>query len=157
MQEEQLDIQDLVSLALHPNLALLRYLRANKFDVEATIAQIRRNIAWRKEQDIEDINSKRPEEVLGCSMRDYQTYLPHWHCGYDKTGRPVIYKQYGSFENSLLQDHCSLEAVTKYHVWEQEAVSRICYRQSQRTGCIVETSFAIMVSRVARFNARNPF
>jgi hypothetical protein len=144
MEEREVSPDSLTGHSLHPDLTRLRYLRANKFDVELAGQHMLRNIAWREESAVNTLLELRAEEVLGCSMRDYQTYLPHWHCGYDKTGRPVIYKQYGSFENNLLSGMSTIEAVTKYHVWEQEAVSRICYRQSQRTGYIVETSFAIL-------------
>jgi hypothetical protein len=77
-------------------------------------------------------------------MKDLQRYLPHWQCGFDKTGRPVIYKQYGSFENNLLSEISAIDCVTKYHVWEQEVISKLCYEQSKKTGRIVETSFAVM-------------
>ena len=144
MQESHLDVNALVCQALHPNLVLLRYLRANKFDVEDSIAHMKRNIVWRREQAVDELVQQRPDEILGCPLRDYMSYLPHWHCGYDRTGRPVIYKQYGRYENDLLRGHCTLEAVTRYHIWEQEMTARLCYIQSRRTGHIVETSFAVM-------------
>jgi hypothetical protein len=144
MQDDHVDAGEVASQALHPNLVLLRYLRANKFDVEACIAHLKRNVAWRKERDVAALNDARPEEILGCPMKDLQRYLPHWQCGFDKTGRPVIYKQYGSFENDLLRDHCDLDSLTKYHIFEQEIISKLCYMQSRKTGRIVETSFAVM-------------
>ena len=144
MQDNHLDINALVCQALHPNLVLLRYLRANKFDIENAIAHMKRNIVWRREQGVDQLVQQRPDEILGCPLRDYMNYLPHWHCGYDKTGRPVIYKQYGFYENDLLRDCCDLSGVTRYHIWEQEMTARLCYMQSRRTGHIVETSFAIM-------------
>ena len=144
MQDEQIDVNMLVNHALHPNLIILRYLRANKFDEEMSIAHMKRNIVWRKENGVLELNDKLPDEILGCSVRAYMTFLPHWQCGFDKTGRPVVYKQYGSFENTLLQDHCSLEAVTRYHIWEQEILCKLCHIQSRKRGQIVETSFAIM-------------
>ena len=44
-----------------------------------------------------------PEQLLGCAMDSVTSVFPHWHSGYDKTGRPVLYKQYGKFEATLLK------------------------------------------------------
>ena len=67
--------------------------------------------------------------------------FPHWHSGYDKTGRPVLYKQYGKFDASTVKKLCggSFDNVVKYHIWEQEACARLCLAQSKKTQTIVET------------------
>ena len=50
------------------------------------------------------------------------------------SGRPVLYKQYGKFDVSRLKTMTSMEAVMKYHIWEQEACLKLCAEQSFERG-----------------------
>jgi CRAL/TRIO domain len=111
---------------LHPTLTLLRYLRANNFDIEKTTEHIARNIAWRAEHGVDELIKKRPEDILGCSLESLTQYFPHWHCGYDRVGRPVLYKQYGKFEVSKIKSITTVDNIMKYHIWEQEACLQLC-------------------------------
>jgi len=52
---------------------------------------------------VKSLMDKSPEDILEIvDMSEITKYFPHWHSGYDKLGRPVIYKQYGGFEISKL-------------------------------------------------------
>lgn len=46
----------------------------------------------------------------------------------------MLYKQYGKFDVTKLKTITSMEAVMKYHIWEQEACLRLCVKQSIKTG-----------------------
>lgn len=93
----------------------------------------------------EGLIHQRPDEILGCNIKDLVTFFPHWQSGYDKFGRPVLYKQYNNaFDSSKILSMSSMEAVTKYHIWEQEACVRLCYEQSKRTGYIVDTMTGVI-------------
>ena len=90
--------------SLHPKLVLLRYLRANHFDVEKTMEHISCSLEWRHRMQVPHLLQQHtPEQLLGCAMEKVTNVFPHWHSGYDKTGRPVLYKQYGKFEATLLK------------------------------------------------------
>lgn len=90
--------------SLHPKLVLLRYLRANHFDVEKTKEHISSSLEWRHRMQVPLLLQQHtPEQLLGCAMGSVTSVFPHWHSGYDKTGRPVLYKQYGKFEATLLK------------------------------------------------------
>jgi hypothetical protein len=145
--DNNVEIKALSSCTLHPTLLLLRYLRANNFDVEKTIQHIISNLKWREDQKLTtDILTKRPEDILGVSSMDQITSIfPHWHFNYDRLGRPVIYKQYGSFDVARLLKVTSIDALMKYHIWEQEMCMEMCYRQSLKHGHIVETVTAVLV------------
>jgi hypothetical protein len=118
----------------------LRYLRANSFSVEKTISHILTNLSWREEQGVIHLLASRPESILGVnSMSEITGIFPHWHSGYDRFGRPVIYKQYGNFDVSRLLKVTTLDALMKYHIWEQEACMDMCYRRSLKCGIIAET------------------
>lgn len=145
--DNNIEIKALSSCTLHPTLLLLRYLRANSFNVEKTIHHITSNLKWREDQKItSDILVKRPEDILGVNSMDQITSIfPHWHLNYDRLGRPVIYKQYGSFDVARLLKVTSIDALMKYHIWEQEMCMEMCYRQSLKNGHIVETVTAVLV------------
>lgn len=46
----------------------------------------------------------------------------------------MLYKQYGKFDVGKLKAITSMEAVMKYHIWEQEACQRLCIEQSMERG-----------------------
>ncbi len=102
VEKENVDLKQLGTNDLHPALLILRYLRANQFNATKTIAHIQKNLEWRKTMNVTALVSQRPEEILGCTLEELTSVFPHWHSGYDKTGRPVLYKQYGKFEVGLL-------------------------------------------------------
>jgi len=89
--------------SLHPKLVLLRYLRANHFDVDKTMEHITSSLEWRHRMQVSTILQQSPEQILDCAMEQVTDKFPHWHSGYDKTGRPVLYKQYGKFEATQLK------------------------------------------------------
>jgi hypothetical protein len=101
--ENDVDMALLASQTLHPTLTLLRYLRANNFDIDKAIAHMKANIAYRADMKVDELITKTPDEILGCSMEKLMEVFPHWHCGYDKTGRPVLYKQYAKFDVTAIK------------------------------------------------------
>ena len=117
--EKHIEISKLASHTLHPTLLLLRYLRANSFSVEKALKHIQDNVKWRREMGAQALSTGyRPESVLNISnMDDFTSLFPHWHCGYDRVGRPVLYKQYGKFDCGKLLKMTSLENILKYHTW----------------------------------------
>lgn len=142
--DEGYELSDLAQFSLHPKLTLLRYLRANDFDFKKATEHISRNIKWREEYNVKELTQMNPEDILGCPMNSLVEIFPHWHCGYDKMGRPVLYKQYGKFDTEKIKEISSIDAVAKYHIWEQEVCMQMCLEQSRRTGYIVETMTGIM-------------
>lgn len=146
--EQPHKVTDLALEYLDPKLIFLRYLRANNFDVKKTIAHIEKNITWRKEMEVEKLVSLTPEAILKCDMTELTKVFPHWHMGYDKTGRPVIYKQYGKFDAShvktLTGGHSNFDNVVKYHIWEQENCLRLCHRETMRRNQLIETISGIV-------------
>lgn len=130
--------------ALHPSLTFLRYLRANSFDVEKTTQHLQRNSSWRKTMCVDKLAADNPELALGCSLSQLTAIFPHWHFGYDLTGRPVMYKKYTLFDAAAIQRIANLDSIMKYHIWEQESCMRLCMEQSLKTGYIVETTTTIL-------------
>jgi hypothetical protein len=116
------DLTDLSLNALSETLVLLRYLRANNFDVEKAHDHVVTNIKWRADNNIKELISMQPNEILGFDVMDIMPIAPHWQQGFDKCGRPIIYKHYGStFDATVIKNMSSLQHLERYHVWEMEA------------------------------------
>jgi len=148
LEDRTFELEDLCLSALNWDLILLRYLRANKFDAAKAYEHILKNVKWRKDQNIRQLVSTDPDEILGINVREVLKFAPHWHRGFDKCGRPIIYKHYGSTFNAThvkdLIGQNSLDPMERYHIWEMEACVRLAYEESLRTGYIVETISAVV-------------
>lgn len=144
--EHGISMSELNSNAVDDRLTMLRYLRANNFDTKKTVAHMIKNVEWRRNMKVQHLVTQRPEEILGFNMPDLTCIFPHWQYGFDKTGRPVIYKQYGKFDAGGIKKMSggNYDRIIQYHVWEQEAVSRLCLQQTRRLGRLVETSTGIV-------------
>ena len=66
MLEKGINVNELGSFeALHNDLTILRFLRANNMNVEKAVKHMENNLAYRKEIGVDDIMTKSPEENLG--------------------------------------------------------------------------------------------
>lgn len=137
----KIDLVKLNKHALKPELSVLRFLRANKFDIKKTKKAITGHLEWQIEIKLDELLKKTPEQILTCEMSAFTDLYPHWHYGSDKTGRPVMYKQYDRFLAGAIKRLTgdTFENVMNYHIWEQEAASEICRTQSIKNGTIIET------------------
>eukprot|EP00903_Cladosiphon_okamuranus_P006946 g6760.t1 len=131
------------------DLALLRFLRHNAWDVELTRAQIEASLLWRVETGVAADKHREPWDVSGCASEDRfeqlcRTYYPHYTLGTDRLGRPVLVQKYGNFDTSKLQECTTLNGLLRYHAWEQEKNAELLRRATARTGYLVETYAVIM-------------
>lgn len=156
--DENIDMSDLSISCLDHRLTLLRYLRAFKFDTTKALEGMKSNIIWRKTVGVKEIITKTPEEILGFDLGALMASYVHYHYGYDKTGRPVLYKKYKSFEASKLKEICGgkFDQIVNYHIWEHEVCATLCLNQSNKLKQTVETMTVVIdvkdmkVSQVSR-------
>jgi hypothetical protein len=160
VSENNFDVVALNPYALDPRLTLLRYLRANNFDVNKATKHMTDNLAWRSHHKVGEILHRRPEELLGFPLEDLTKVFPHWHYGFDKTGRPVVYKQYGKFDATRIKAMAggNFDNLIRYHIWEQEAIGRLFRDQTQARGELVETLTGIIdVKDMSMFQITSDF
>jgi hypothetical protein len=146
VDSNNVDLNELAPYALDHRLTILRYLRANNFDTKKAANHMKENIEWRRLHKVSEIGRMSPEELLGFPMSTLTKVFPHWHFGYDKTGRPVVYKQYGKFNATEIKALAggNYDNILKYHIWEQEVAAKLCREQSLMRGEIVETVTGIV-------------
>ncbi|XP_024365554.1 phosphatidylinositol/phosphatidylcholine transfer protein SFH12 isoform X1 [Physcomitrium patens] len=96
--------------------ALLRFLKARKYDVKKTIEMWRNMLAWRKDFRTDTII----EDFLFTEIDTVRRFYPQGHHGVDKEGRPVYIERIGKIQAQSLLEVTTLERYLKFHVQEFE-------------------------------------
>jgi len=136
-----LDLTEACGLSPEP-LFLLRYLRARDFKVapafdmvQATV-KVRRNRGsslvhentcshplfpsqWRDEIGVSSLRAMTAEQVLGVKPGLVHQYMPQYHSGFDRQGRPTLIRQYSRFDMRELKSLTTIGALVRHHIWEQ--------------------------------------
>lgn len=134
--QAQLDSRSVASIqdALVPGesleTCLLRFLKAQHLKVAATVRALQADIAWRKAVEPRALAGLRPDEILGCDAHLIQKYMPVWHQGFDRSGRPVIFAQYGRFRFPPVIKHTSVDKLLRLHVHNSERSALLCGQQT---------------------------
>lgn len=142
--EEGIDLNYLSAHSLAWQLTLLRFLRGNKWVVDDCITSIHEGIKWRDEVGMAGVRKKPAADILGVPFKTLHDIYHHWHGGYDKIGRPVIYRAYKTFNATGILAQVDLKQVNQYFAWEQEIHMAISKEASERTGFIVETTLNVL-------------
>lgn len=122
----------------------LRFLRARKFKVTKAWELLEADLKWREDTDIQALARKTPAEILGVEdLGPVVTRMPWWHQGFDKEGRPVVWKTFGNCDVAKVLEHTTLDGLLNLHLWQQEYSLRQCALQGARTGHAVETIVAV--------------
>lgn len=114
---------------------LLRFLRARNFDVGRAAAMLRKDLDWRKSVNPKLLMTRRPEEVTGCHAELLQKYGSNTtHQGFDRQGRPVVFKNFGQYRIQKLLHDSSVEKLKLLHIAENENAMHLCGAQSVKLG-----------------------
>lgn len=112
----------------------LRFLFARKFDLEKALAMLRADLAWRAKHRPKELLLQHPLDVVGMSIEDVEQYLPLWHQGYDKLGRPFLVMRFGKVRLPELQRRTTMDKVHRLQLRMAEAAVRSCGSQSLKLG-----------------------
>jgi len=127
--------------ARHDDAALLRFLRARKFDLAATKTMFIDCEKWRKEFGVEDIakNFEFPEK------EKVNTYYPQFYHKMDKEGQPVYIEQLGKLDLKALYAITTEDRLLKQFVHENEVFTNERLQAcAAEVGHPVETSCTIL-------------
>jgi len=121
--------------------ALLRFLRARKFDLEKAKAMLLAAEQWRKDFGVEEIlinfDFKEKEEV--------DKYYPQYYHKMDKDGRPIYIERLGKLDIKALYAITTQERQLQRLVWEYEKfLNERLPACSKAVGHPVETSCTIL-------------
>lgn len=124
---------------------LLRFLRRHGARPSAAAKALRAHLTWREVTCPALLADQAPEEIAGCAPELLNRYLPTWHQGFDRLGRPVVFSHYGKFRfKPMVQAGVSVEKILKLHIRNSERTARLCGRQSQKLGRDISAALIIM-------------
>ncbi|XP_053445255.1 SEC14-like protein 4 isoform X4 [Nycticebus coucang] len=130
--EFQENVQDLLpALPKADDYFLLRWLRARNFDLQKSENMLRKHVEFRKQQDLDNILSWEPQEVL-------QLYDSGGLCGYDYEGCPVWFNIIGTLDPKGLLLSASKQQLIRNRIKACELLLHECELQSQRLGRKIE-------------------
>ncbi|XP_053445253.1 SEC14-like protein 4 isoform X2 [Nycticebus coucang] len=128
----QENVQDLLpALPKADDYFLLRWLRARNFDLQKSENMLRKHVEFRKQQDLDNILSWEPQEVL-------QLYDSGGLCGYDYEGCPVWFNIIGTLDPKGLLLSASKQQLIRNRIKACELLLHECELQSQRLGRKIE-------------------
>ncbi|XP_036304749.1 SEC14-like protein 4 isoform X2 [Pipistrellus kuhlii] len=111
---------------------LLRWLRAQNFDLKKAEDMLRKHIEFRKQQDLDHILTWQPSEVV-------QRYDSGGLCGYDYEGCPVWFDIIGGLDPKGLLLSASKQELIRKRIKVCERLLQECELQSQKLGRKIET------------------
>mmetsp|Transcript_69341 Transcript_69341/g.225110 ORF Transcript_69341/g.225110 Transcript_69341/m.225110 type:complete len:187 (-) Transcript_69341:40-600(-) len=104
---------------------------------------LRAHIAWRKHAGLAELVLVSAGDVVGTDIIEH--YLPTWHQGCDRQGRPVVFTHYGRFRcRPVLEAGITVEQLGRLHVRNSEIVARRCGLQSAKLGRDITSSLLII-------------
>lgn len=101
-----------------------RFLRARE-SADQAVEMFVKDVRWRLDLGVAEIRELSPRQVLGCDPHIVKKFHERRLLGLDYEGRPVYLQNYGKFVVSELKKHTALEALERYHVFEQERAASL--------------------------------
>ncbi|XP_019598623.2 SEC14-like protein 4 isoform X1 [Rhinolophus sinicus] len=110
---------------------LLRWLRAQNFDLKKSEDMLRKHMEFRKQQDLDNILTWQTSEVV-------QLYDAGGLCGYDYEGCPVWFDLVGALDPKGLLLSASKQELIRKRIQGFELLLKECELQSQKLGRKIE-------------------
>ena len=125
--KKMLDPTDIIQSTMpheKEKVMLLRYLRADKFDIAKAKQRWDNMIAWKKEHHvIERMTSMNATEMVfgkRLTLSNIVQKYPYGVIGTDRQGRPLVYKRVGKLNTSIFKDMTVEEII----LWEAMCVTK---------------------------------
>lgn len=99
-------------MAIWPEFHLLRFLRARKFDQTATQLMVQNYLNWRKDDNVENIETDFKFEEFD----QVQEVYPHGYHKTDKLGRPCYIERIGKLDVVKLFEITNEERMVKHYI-----------------------------------------
>eukprot|EP00808_Paulinella_micropora_P019172 g1010.t1 len=119
-------------------LCCARFLRARRYNVDKAFKLLAADVEWREKEQPKELLMQHPLDVVGLCPEDYEKYLPLWHQGFDRQGRPVAIQMYGAVRMPALLKQTTLDAIRKHHIRETEHLTQLCSEQTCRLGRVID-------------------
>lgn len=111
----------------HDDYYLLRWLRARNFDLKKSEDMLRKNNAWRKAENIDNIMERNIADVI-------MKYYPGGHCGFDKDGCPIWLDPIGNIDPKGLLRSAKKNDLIYKEILNAEYVQGVLREQTKKLG-----------------------
>ncbi|XP_047417319.1 putative SEC14-like protein 6 isoform X1 [Sciurus carolinensis] len=133
----RVNLQDVLSALPNANDSfLLRWLRAQRFDLQKSEDMLRKHMEFRKQQDLDNILAWEPPEVV-------KLYSASSICGHDREGSPVWYHIATGLDVKGLFFSVSKQDLLREKLRNCELLLHQCELQTQKLGKKVEKITAV--------------
>lgn len=124
---------------------LMRFLNNNHMKIRSAAKAIHAVLSWRGAERPDLLADRDIGDIAGCSEELLNQYMPTWHQGTDKRGRPVVFSHYGKFRFApVLEAGVTVEKILQLHVRNSECTARLCGEQSAKLGVDISNSLIIL-------------
>jgi hypothetical protein len=124
---------------------LIRFLKPQNFRARQAAKAVRAHLAWRSSMNVAVLADLSPGEICGCTEELLGTYMPTWHQGSDRQGRPIVFSHYGKFRfGPVLEAGVTVEKILQLHIRNSERTARLCGEQSGKLGRDISDALIIM-------------
>jgi len=124
---------------------MLRFLKNHSMKARATAKALDVMVAFRATTKPGALALRGQGDVAGCSEELLEKYMPTWHQGFDKAGRPVVFSHYGKFRfGPVLEAGVTVEKILELHVRNSEVTARLCGQQSAKLQTDISNALIIM-------------
>lgn len=111
----------------------------------AAAKAIRTMLDWRHKVAPLHLTQLNPGTVCGCANELIEQFMPTWHEGYDRQGRPLIFTHYGKFRfGPILEAGVTIEKILDLHVRNSERTAQLCGQQSYMLGRDISNALIVM-------------
>jgi hypothetical protein len=91
---------------MYEDIYLIRWLRAKNFRVKEAEAMLMQNVAWRKQEHMDN--------VLGEDWSEFRKQYKYWIDGVDKEGRPILFIDVGEWDLRKASVSGQSQKLTRY-------------------------------------------
>jgi len=111
---------------------LARYLRANKWQVEPAVKQLKEYLKWRKDNNIDSIT----DNPMFPSREMIRTIIPYAYHNTDKEGRPLYIEKTGMIATAALADSkiVNPQHLLRSHIYGVEMLQKAMHEESLKRG-----------------------
>jgi hypothetical protein len=132
------------------NKYCLRLLKARKFDINNTMKMLKDDQTWRNENNWkEKVKKHKLIDVIGLSFDSIEKYVPIWHQGFDKKGRPISIQKMGYVRLPILLSETTLDKIAEFQVFHTERLAELCGQ--------TQTESWMIIIDADNFDAKNLF
>ncbi|CAG9464620.1 unnamed protein product [Pedinophyceae sp. YPF-701] len=143
MQEQGVQLAPGILINEDEDATLHRFLRARKYDVDATLKMLKDTLKWREQLNVDDKLASGYDVVKLKTIRENR---PATYVGWDRTGQPVYVDRIGILNQPAMEKAgITSDDVVEFHIREMEFFTKHMLKDSsKKAGNTIETCCSVI-------------